>query len=93
MKTREEKIRELENKRFFLAMKDNWTRKDFERDEELRRGNADRLDARIWWMGTGRNYRKRGLKSPLFFLINRGGRTGAPQAEKLYHIDLALVKM
>ena len=37
MKTREEKIRKLENKRFFLAMKDNWTRKDFERDEELRR--------------------------------------------------------
>ncbi len=37
MKTREEKIRELENRRFFLAMKDNWTRKDFERDEELRR--------------------------------------------------------
>lgn len=37
MKTREEKIRELENKRFFLAMKDNWTTKDFDRDEELRR--------------------------------------------------------
>ena len=37
MKTREEKIRELENTRFFLAMKDNWNRKDFERDEELRK--------------------------------------------------------
>lgn len=37
MKTKEERIRELENKRFFLAMKDFWNRKDFERDEELRK--------------------------------------------------------
>lgn len=37
MKTREEKIQKLENLRFFLAMKDNWTRTDFERDEQLRR--------------------------------------------------------
>ena len=37
MKTREERIEELENRRFFLAMKDFWDRRDFERDEELRR--------------------------------------------------------
>lgn len=37
MKIREEKIRELENKRFFLAMKDFWNREDFKRDEELRK--------------------------------------------------------
>ena len=37
MKTKEERIRELENRRFFLAMKDFWNREDFKKDEELRK--------------------------------------------------------
>ena len=31
----EKKIEELENRRFFLAMKDFWDRKDFELDDKL----------------------------------------------------------
>lgn len=30
----ENKIKEIENKRFFLAMKDMWNREDFERDRK-----------------------------------------------------------
>lgn len=31
----EEKIKELEAKKFYLSMKDHWDEKDYERDREL----------------------------------------------------------
>lgn len=33
----EERIEELENKKFYLAMKDRWNDRDFQRDRELSR--------------------------------------------------------
>ena len=37
----EKKIEELENKKFFLAMKDRWSDRDFQRDRELSRQIAE----------------------------------------------------
>lgn len=36
-KEREQKMEELENRMFFLNMKDNWTNKDFESMREMKK--------------------------------------------------------